>query len=285
LHGYFNDLTAKAAWHGETDIQGNPISVVGGVKCYWPTTVLQKGLAHWDLWLESGRSAEEHLQGFQAAAQWACDSQDTIGGWRHPVALHPLAQSKYSCISQGQGASILARAFRQTGQTRYLDAARGALQAMLLPKSSGGTAVYSGDSLILEEYPARTLNPVLNGWIFAIFGLYDFGLVAADEEASRALSRTTQTLCDWLPRFDCGFWSMYDDGETIASQFYHRLHIAQLDALCLTFRDRNPAFTLQRERFSNQLSSDLNKSRAFAIRIVQKLGRPALTPMQSSLSG
>jgi heparosan-N-sulfate-glucuronate 5-epimerase len=283
LHGYFNDLTAKAAWPGETCGQGNPICEVAGVKGYWPSTVLQKGLAHWDLWLESGRGSREHWKGFQAAAQWACDSQDAIGGWRHPVPLHPRAVSEYSCMSQGQGVSILARAYCETSADRYLAAARRAVKAILLPKSSGGTAVPDGDSLIFEEYPADTLNPVLNGWIFAVFGLYDFGLVAADEEASRALSRTVQTLCDWLPRFDCGFWSMYDNGETIASTFYHRLHIAQLDALRLAFPERERTFSLQRDRFSKQLSSGLNLRRALAIRIAQKLGRPDLTPSQSSL--
>ena len=166
LYGYFNDVTAKADWPGEVDGNGLPLCNAGGRKVHWPTTVLQKGLAHWDLWLESGCTAEDHWNNFRNVAQWALETQDARGGWAHPARLHPHALSDYSCMSQGQGISILARAWRETGQAKYLEAATRAAHAMLVPVSSGGTSVYLGEHIVLEEFPSPELRPVLNGWIF-----------------------------------------------------------------------------------------------------------------------
>jgi hypothetical protein len=276
LHGYFNDLTAKAAWPGESDRQGIPLSTLEGKKTYWPTTVLQKGLAHWDLWLQGGCNSDEHLQNFREAARWAIESQDSIGGWRHPIPLHPRALSTYSCMSQGQGVSLLVRASRETGNEEYLVAARRAIQAMLMPTVAGGTAVYEGDKLTLEERPAAVCNTVLNGWIFAIFGLYDYQLVKQDPEVSESLMGAVRGLIASLPQFDCGFWSLYDLSGAIASPFYQRLHIAQLDAMSLAFSDDRGHLSPWRDRFSRQLASRLNVFHSVAIKATQRLLRPPI---------
>ena len=273
LHGYFNDLTAKAVWSGETDTSGVPLCRCSGRTVYWPVTIAQKGLAHWDLWLESGHTAQEHRKAFFDAAGWLAKSQDARGGWTYPVLVDSTSLSSYSCMSQGEGASVLVRAFKETGIEDYVRAAKRALEIMLAPIDSGGTAVQLGDQLILDEYPSSRCTPVMNGWIFAIFGLYDYGLAVPDQTISVALAKTVLTLAEWLPKFDAGYWSRYDTAGAIASPFYHRLHIAQLDALSRAFPEQ-VEFAAWRNRFESQLRSTLKASRAVGCKLIQKLMHP-----------
>ena len=75
-------------------------------------------------------------------------------------------------MAQGEGISLLLRAFIVTGNDNYLKAAEMAKDFMLLPIEKGGTARYEGDNVFLYEYTYEPL--ILNGWIFSIWGLYDY---------------------------------------------------------------------------------------------------------------
>ena len=56
LLGYFNDLTAQTRWPGPVDAQGIPlVRRQDGRLLYFPASVFQKALGHWDRWLASGR--------------------------------------------------------------------------------------------------------------------------------------------------------------------------------------------------------------------------------------
>ena len=78
---------------------------------------------------------------------------------------------------------------------------------------------------------------MLNGWIFSLWGLYDYFKYTADEHSGAVLEATLETLKKKLPEFDIGYWSMYEDGKRICSPFYHNLHIAQLSAMYELFGD------------------------------------------------
>ena len=53
LQGYFNDMTAKAAWTGKVDEEGIAYHILSnGQRCYFPISLAQKALGHWDLWLQ-----------------------------------------------------------------------------------------------------------------------------------------------------------------------------------------------------------------------------------------
>ena len=283
LAGYFNDLTAKSVWPGGVDKKGIPIHVIGGKRAYWPTTVLQKGLAHWDLWLLSGCTSEKDRAGFMAAADWTMEAQDARGGWKHPTPLHPQALSDYSCMSQGQGASLLVRVHAVVGEEHYLSAARRGLEIMLTPIEDGGTANLECGGLMLEEFPSVERNTVLNGWIFGIFGLYDYTLAEPSTELGADLDATLRKLELCLARFDHGYWSRYDTRGAISSPFYHDLLIAQHEALCAAFPKRQAAFRTFKERLAIQRSNRLNRYRAMTVKASQKLVRPPHEVPQESI--
>lgn len=77
LAGYFNDLTGKAEWKGPVDGQGLPLNELGDKRIYFATTLFQKALGHWDLWLIT--NDETHLSEFLKLAQWALETRMSMG--------------------------------------------------------------------------------------------------------------------------------------------------------------------------------------------------------------
>ncbi len=66
-------------------------------------------------------------------------------------------------MAQGEGASLLARAFKETKNQKYYISCKKLLIICFLPVQAGGQ-VNTDAGLILKEYPDKA--PVLNGWIF-----------------------------------------------------------------------------------------------------------------------
>jgi hypothetical protein len=78
-------------------------------------------------------------------------------------------------MAQGEGVSLLVRAYVDTGKNSYLQYAKKAVDFMLTDIEEGGTTSYNGNECIFLEYPHR--KAVLNGWIFSWWGLYDYVLI------------------------------------------------------------------------------------------------------------
>jgi heparosan-N-sulfate-glucuronate 5-epimerase len=86
--------------------------------------------------------------------------------------------------------------------------------------------------LWFEEYILSPPTHILNGFIWAAWGVYDYFLATGDSEARNLFASAVKTLGGNLDRYDLGFWSRYELSGTrlpmIASPFYHRLHVTQL---------------------------------------------------------
>lgn len=272
LAGYFNDLTGKTDWRGQTDLDGLPVfQTRTGVLVHFPTTLTQKALGHWDRWLSERRDSDR--DDFMRIAFWLLENQDAKGGIEIWPQLGLQYASPYSAMVQGEAISVLTRAYRLSGAYRFLDSAHQACKLLLTPITEGGTSRYEA-GLVLEEYPLTTPGTVMNGWIFALYGLYDFSIVTNDPAIGNELSRTLITLADRLETFDAGYWSYYDDRGSLASPFYHHLHIAQLQALEMTFLQHAEKFNYYAQRFADQSSSRYNRARAVAVKAYQKLLSP-----------
>lgn len=273
LEGYFNDLTGKTAWSGATDSHGVPLVSVNGQLQYFPVTVMQKGLGHWDLWLRSRRTDSVQWNQFERAVHWVLATQDLRGGWQFPGAGR-AAVSPYSAMSQGQGISLLCRAYSTNQGSEYIAAAIKAAQLMLVPEVAGGTAHFAPEGIVLEETPLCQRKTILNGWIFALYGLYDLGFVVDSKRFRVALLSTVTALAAMLPIFDAGFWSYYDSSGTLASPFYHRLHISQLRVLQKSFPELGPVFAAAADRFEGYRHRATDRARAIMIKGFQKLRNP-----------
>lgn len=265
LLGYYNDLTGKVTENTLLDSDGIPLSVVaGGKEVHFPIAVFQYALGCYDLWLQDGD--DTHLEAFMKNAEWALNAQREDGSWD---TFGPIGSDKYSVSSmaQGEAASVFARAYVVTKDEKFLFGAKDSVAFMLKPMIEGGTAVYEGDNLYLEEYPQDPRRSVLNGWIFSLFGLYDMSLIDSGYRAW--FDSSARTMASELHRYDAGYWSYYDLERHIASPAYHGLHIALLEAMnelsgLNEFKD-------MRDRFEAYGESGFSKYRAIAKKIKQKL--------------
>ena len=274
LWGYYNDLTAKVQWGGPLDQTDLPLNEVRGKKIHFPTTLFQKALGHWDLWLASSQKDEGHKGAFLQIARWAVGAQDAQGGWALWPLLGSSYASPYSAMTQGEGISVLVRAYMLTQDPVYLEAARRALGPMQKPLKDGGTCRVVPEGFLLEEVPADDYKAILNGWVFALFGLYDYLLVEDSSEVRQMLKKSLGALVAYLPSYSAGYWSYYDLSGHLASPFYHRLHIAQLEALSLAFPEYAHVFSWLREQFMRQDENFLCRARAVGVKAYQKLRNP-----------
>jgi heparosan-N-sulfate-glucuronate 5-epimerase len=275
LSGYYNDLTGKTEWSGRIDRSGLLLDQApGGREIHHPIVLAQVALGHWDAWLGSGRRDARHRESFLRIARWAVDAQDGSGGWEIWPLLGKTGALPYSAMAQGELMSVLVRAFPATGEEIYLRAARQALTPMLTPIGEGGTSWLAPEGLVLEEIPYKVPKTILNGWIFALYGLHDLTLVDDSKDARDALNASLDALTARLHMYDAGYWSFYDTSGALASPFYHRLHIAQLEALELSFPERAERFRKLREAFQRQLGARLKKAKAVTLLGLQKLRHP-----------
>lgn len=271
LAGYFNDLTRKVNWSGPVDRQGFPLNKVKGNHVYFATTLFQKALGHWDIWLGSRLKDQYSQYQFLNLARWAVENQDEQGGWPIWPLLGLWYPSPYSAMTQGEGVSVLVRAYWLTNDDAYLGAARRAIGPMQKEVRDGGVCRVVSQGIILEEAPSETSRGILNGWVFALFGLYDFLLVKEDKEVRNLLEKTLNALVAHLPFYNAGYWSYYDLSGHLASPFYHRLHIAHLQALALAFPNHANDFRRFEETFTRQLANPMGKIRALVVKSAQKL--------------
>lgn len=283
LCDYYRDYSIKVNWEGEEDRNGFPLTQEPGGKFFHhPTTLAQKALGHWSHWLASDKKSEKHWKAFLQLSRWFVQCQDPVGAWKILSMEKNLYTVPYSALSQGQAISVLVRAFSITSEMEFLEAARRGLQFMLTPVEKGGTSRVTVEGMILEEYPMEIPNTVLNGWISALFGLYDLSLIEKVHETESALEANLKALVKYLPSYNAGFWSFYDTSGTISSPYYHRVHIVQLIALERTFPHFANVFKPIHSDFEKQLASPFSFAKAFTLKGLQKLRNPpALLLVQS----
>lgn len=215
---YYFDFTAVAEdWKGPFDEEGVPLTDYGGQlgTQYQPVGIAQYALGNWNLFLNSGKV--RYKRQFLKIASWLCEnlvSKGNFGVWEYRFD-YPRFQLKCpwpSAMAQGLGISVLVRAYQLTKDERYLNCAKLALGAFEVPIKQGGILYEDTKGFIwYEEYPSSIDPPhVLNGFIFALLGPYDFYRVTGDSKAHRIFEEGIKTLVANIERYDMGFWSRYD---------------------------------------------------------------------------
>lgn len=229
--GYYNDLTIKVDKNTLLDDKGIPINLIANNKSvYFPISIFQYALGLWDLYLLT--KDEKNKEAFFNQCKWIISHQQTNGAWN---CFGPIGYRNFTVSSMGQGEaiSVLLRAYVTTGEQKWYDSAKKAINLMLLPISNGGTLFIDGNDYYFEEYPDKTLSKhaVLNGWIFSLFGIYDFLKINNNRKIENIYNKSIETLKRNLTYYDMGYWTFYDRNGRIASPAYHNLHIALLNTL------------------------------------------------------
>ena len=243
LGEYYMPFFGKADYPGQYDEDGIPmLDYRGKVGLqYNPIAISQYGLGNYNLYKRTGDA--ERKAKFLRVADWlVCSLAETRWGtkvWNHHFDWEyrdTLKAPWYSSLSQGQGISVLVRAHQETGQGLYLEAARDAFETFSLSVEAGGVTYADTDgNLWFEEAIVNPPTHILNGFIWASWGVYDFSLHTGDQEAGKLFAAAVKTLKNNLSCFDTGYWSLYEQSGTkmrmLASPFYHGLHIVQLKVM------------------------------------------------------
>jgi len=266
IKGYYNNLTEKVMIIPSL-LENDLLPVLpleDGSTVEMPVAIFQYGLGAYDLYLKTNE--DKYLRKFSQSVKWAMEHLDDNGRWSNFYYVYP--DNPYGAMAQGEGTSLLLRAYISSKEERYLEAAKKAIDYMLKPLEKGGTTLFDEENIIFAEY--THLPIVMNGWIFAWWGLYDYVLAIHDNGYyKKILDISSRSLERYLPKFKAKYWSKYDLGGKIASPFYHNLHVAQMQAMYqLTGREIYNEYAIRWEQQQHNLFC---KSLAFIKKAAQKL--------------
>lgn len=236
LQPFFRSVARGA--YGPLDADGLPMVDHGGRigLRYNSTTLALYALATFQRYVQGGSADEVQLAAFRKAVDslvqrsvtvkektyWYFDF-DWLGGLKAPFS---------SGMTQALCLSALTRAYLTMENPHYLELARGAANAIVETVDKGGALVVDDSGTWIEEFPIRPPPHVLNGFLYAIFGLLDGEQVLESGDSDVVLKACISTLKRNLHRYDLGFWTRYDlQSRLPCSPKYHLLHINQMEAM------------------------------------------------------
>lgn len=225
----------ESDFYGEKDANGIPMTGVGDAAKYYPINIAQYGLLlHAQYVAEKSESA---LKKMAHCVNILCELMttecDTIV-WRHDTYNNRfnLKPGWASAMAQGECMSLFLRWYQITKDAQFLDYAQRVYAFMKIPTSEGGVRAFDeAGNLWLEEYPSPDgPSCVLNGFIYALWGLYDLYRVTRDQEVKADIDACVQTLQNTLHQFDVGYWSIYDQYTFELVRYYYQknVHVPQL---------------------------------------------------------
>lgn len=281
LGEYYMTFFDKAKYSGPFDSDGVPfLDFKGNVgKQYVPVAIAQYGLGNYNLYERTGES--EYLAKATKQAEWLAtnleknDSNIPVWNfkfdWEYKVKL---IAPWYSGLSQGLGISLLARIYRDSNINRYLLCAENAYLPLSLPIEKGGVIYLdNSDNPWIEESIIEPPTHVLNGFLWALWGVWDFYLLTEREEVRRAFNAFKETLKCNLPQYDIGYWSLYELADLrikmLASPFYHSLHSVQLEITARLTGEE--IFQKYAEKWEGYTKKRYNRTRALLEKAIFKM--------------
>jgi hypothetical protein len=235
--GYYNDLSpVLAGLTRSEDGLARLARLVEPPDLANHVSIAQLGLAAW----QRERRDPAWSEVADAAARWLSGAMEDGGALPYGFPMrhtYHLPAPWVSAMAQGEVASLFARLPGRIDGEDAVELAERAVTPLL--DARDGLVVDLPEGPVLQEYPTTPPSHVLNGWVFALWGLYDVSLIStssAGRRAAAAFEEGCLALRRLLPRYrSTGGWSRYDlyphAIDHLASPFYHRLHIAQLEAM------------------------------------------------------
>tara|TARA_Y100001970_G_scaffold281852_1_gene393489 strand:- start:26396 stop:27367 length:972 start_codon:yes stop_codon:yes gene_type:complete len=274
---YYMKFHYKANYNNHLDINGIPLlNYHGSIGLqYNPIAIAQYGLGNYNLFLDT--NDKTRLDKFIHVSDWLVENLklniDGIPVWMHNFDFEyktTLKDPWYSGLAQGLGISTLIRAYKETNNQKYLDAYEKAWISMTKNINEGGV-LYVDDkgNYWIEEYILESPTHILNGFIWALWGVYDAWKLLENSEAKDLFHKCCKTLETNLKKYDNKYWSLYELSNTylpmISSPFYHNLHIVQLKIMwALTSSNCFLEFSTKWEEYGlnrvNRVKAILNKS-------------------------
>jgi len=208
---------------------------------YTPTGIANYGLIRYNDLIENTnrlKSKVDSRVAIERQARWLIknriDKENmSFYHFNFPAPEHGCKPPWKSAMSQGLILSLLSRVYRLTKNIEYSKLAERVAISMKTPTSEGGF-LYMDDNgdYWYQEYMGN-YGFVLNGFIYAMWGVYDYYLYSSDEEYGMIFDRCIDTLRKNLEKYDWRIgiskWTVYDlKDRNPVDLFYHKLHIGLL---------------------------------------------------------
>jgi heparosan-N-sulfate-glucuronate 5-epimerase len=237
---YYNDLRGKAFLEEMAFIDGVPaIKFASTAELHsFPIDIFLYGLGSLDRYFFDKDSSV--LNNVEDVARWIINHILATGAfdnkWKE-ISPHQEFFSNNSGMGQGLALSFAIRVVKYDLCNQSIrDGLSGVIERiknnMLLPVQNGGTRFDMENGISFMEFPRMDGNIVLNGWIFAVFGLCDYLNFKKDHQVKETFDLTVKTMGDMLPEYHLpNGWALYDNMHRSCSPFYQDLHIVLLEAM------------------------------------------------------
>ena len=159
-------------------------------------------------------------------------ASDRAGGiaWEYMFRFDGGAPPWTSGLSQGTAIQALSRAWSRLKEPAYLTAAQQALHIYETAPPQG-VRVDTSVGAMYAEYTYAPSDRILNGFIQALVGLYEYTAITKDPLGLSLFDAGDAEARAIVPYYDTGAWSMYDQfGESDLN--YHELLTEFLQHLC-----------------------------------------------------
>lgn len=125
-----------------------------------------------------------------------------------------MKKGAVSSILHGKLLSLLIRVYRDTKDGKYLSAATGYKNSLLIPiLQNGPYRTLENGAIWLEEYPSSEPSMVLNGHLFCLIALAEYAAIATNVESLQLFEKGLSSAVSYL--------SIYWQGEDLLYSMYH----------------------------------------------------------------
>lgn len=262
---YYIDFKEKVKWTGKY-VDNVPVLHVPSLKedIYFPGMIIQYGLGSIDMYFLTGE--DRYHDNIENVYNWILKNINKdyyFNNMMDKLDENYEYYSNNSALTQGQAISFLVRVVQyrlvKAGTDEITKLIKNIFNNFVLGIEGNGTVFKRGEDVYFCEYPRKETYIVLNGWVFAIFGLYDYQFYFKDDESKRYLNETLNTLKKDIEKFLTKErnWSYYDNNKRLCSYIYEELHINMMHAL----------FELAHEEKFREIENDLRAGNNFLNRI------------------
>ena len=223
---YYLDFSQKANYTGPYNSDNVPLVRISGVYREFAITIFNYGLGILE-------NPEEDRTNISAIVHWALKTQDEEGLWKADFGdeYNRLENGWVSAMAQGLGISFLSRARYYISSEVVKNKIAVSIEKAfhVLIEDNRLTGIDENTSQRYFQEFGGTNKFVLNGHIFALYGILDYCLICGD---SKSFHKNIEYSMEFFSQFAfLGIWTKYSDSGLISSRFYHELHIEMLKSL------------------------------------------------------
>lgn len=262
----------------ETRYDENGVILIGAEDTYNPIRIAEFALHRHERWfIEQDEAA---CDAFLNQAAWLRDNQEMHGvpgiyRFNFPWLKYAARAGWASAKAQGEAISVLLRAHDIEPRAGFGDAAWRASLPFRYDIPTGGVVWRNGANAFFEEVATANAPHILNGCVFALWGLWELWVTSPQAWQGALIERCVETIRRWIPLFDTGWWTLYSlmrtaSGRThLATLKYHAYHIAQMRILGAMFGEAD--FIEAAERWSSYINERSSRGRQLAETMISPL--------------